>query len=223
MRKMLVATIVVGLVAAAANATVTWTATSLGSFAVQDGAANVDAWNLSFNSDIYPISGGAFDLLLPGYQMGWPDPPAPPPGPDTLTPTWDMAQYVMVPSADCHFNVLLADFVPTIVAPAETNDFSFGLNSNGDSEGLGTLTMQSGFSLTAVATTVDLANLAWLTTDGVVGITDVAQVQGSPIAYALIGDTNGDEYKFWFYVPEPASMTMLGLGAVAMFLRRRRS
>ena len=221
MRKMLVATIVVGLVAAAANATVTWTATSLGSFAVQDGAANVDAWNLSFHSDTFPISGGAFDLLLPGYQFGWPDPPAPPTLPDTLTPTWDLGQFVMVPSADCHFNVLSADFVPAIVAPAETNDFSFGLNTAGDSEGIGTLTMQSGFSLAAAGATVDLANLAWLRSDGVTGITDEAQ--GNPIAYALIGDTNGDEYEFWFYVPEPASMTMLGLGAVAMFLRRRRS
>jgi hypothetical protein len=222
MRKMLVATIVVGLVAAAANATVTWTATYNGLYDVQDGAKSVNSWNLSFSSDSSVISGGQFDLLLPGYQMGWPDPPAPPTLPDTLTPTWDLGQYVMVPSADCHFNVLSADFVPAIVSPAETNDFSFGPNSAGDSEGLGTLTMQSGFSLTAAAATLDLVNLAWLTTDGVVGITDVPQ--GNPIAYALIGEkTGGLEYEFWFYVPEPASMTMLGLGAVAMFLRRRRS
>ena len=72
MRKMLVAIVVVALVAAAANAAITYTATYLGTAPVQDGGATVDTWNLTFRSDGAPIAGGAFDLIEPGYQFGWP-------------------------------------------------------------------------------------------------------------------------------------------------------
>ena len=220
MRKMLVATLVLCLASAVANATVTWNATYLGSYPVQDGGANVDAWNLSFSSDSDLISGVAFDLFQPGYQIGWPPPAVPPGQPPTTTPTPDLAQYLSVVAADCHFNVDAADFVPAITTPAETNDMSFGLNLSGEVEGIGGLTVESGLSLAVSGQTLDLANLAWLS-GTVSAITDVPV--GNPIAYALIGEKAGFEYEFWFYVPEPASMTMLGVGAVAMFLRRRRS
>ena len=151
MKRVFVATLVLCLAAAAANATVTWTATSLGTAAVQDGADNVDVWNLSFTSDNDLITGVAFDLLEPGYQLGAPANPPLQPAP-TLSPTLDIADYfsAALKPADCHFNLYAADFTPAIVAPVESNDFMFGTFSSGWSEGLGTMSVQSGIALSLI-------------------------------------------------------------------------
>ena len=98
---------------------------------------------------------------------------------------------------------------------------SGGTNGLGEVEGLGALGGEAGIATGAAGPTLDLANLAWLTSVGVTGITGVPG--GTHLAHAIIGDSDGAEVTFDFYIPEPASMTMLGLGAVAMFLRRRRA
>jgi len=211
MRKMLVATVVVGLVAAAANATVTHTLTPVGSVAVQNGGASVNVWEVSFTSDVDLVAGVVLSLSDPAYQIG--APPSPPLMPNPfLTPTMTEAASLSPASlipGDTHFLLQSADFVPAIAPPTETNDFSFGAQPTW-SEGLGMLSVESGLALSAQADTVNLLSVALLP-----GQTTTVD--------ALIGEKGGLEYQFYIFIPEPATMTMLGVGAVVMFLRRRRS
>jgi len=211
MRKMLVTTMVVGLVAAAANATVTYTLTPVGSVAVQNGAATVNVWELSFTSDSDLIAGVDLSMSDPAYQIGAPANPPFQPSP-YLTPTMTEAGALTPASlipGDTHFLLQSADFAPAITAPTETNDFSFGPQPTW-SEGLGTITVSSGLALGVQAQTVDLLSVALLP-------------GSTTTVFAAVGEKSGAEYEFQIFIPEPATMTMLGLGSLAMFLRRRRS
>ncbi len=210
MRKMLIVAVVVGLVAVAANATVTYTVTPVGSVAVQNGGATVNVWEVSFSSDDSLVAGIILSMSDPAYQIGA---PGSPPFGDFLTPTMTGAG-MLTPAAlipgDTHFLLQSADFAPAIASPAETNDFSFGAQPTW-SEGLGVLSVESGLSLSAQAQTVNMLSVALLP-----GQTTWVS--------ALVGEKDGTESpQFNIFIPEPATMTMLGVGAVAMFLRRRRS
>ena len=209
MRKMLVATVVVGLVAAAANATVTYTLTLVGSVAVQNGDETVNVWEVSFTSDSVPIAGLGLSMSDPAYQIGV---PASFPSPPFLTPTMAEAGLITPASlipGDTHFLLQTTDFSPAIAPPTETNDFIFGPQPTW-SEGLGVLSVESGLALSAQALTVNMLSVALLPGD-------------TTWVFAEVGDTAGDSDTFEIFIPEPATMTMLGVGAVAMFLRRRRS
>ena len=215
MRRILLCWMVVGLASSAADAEVTATVTDLGVAFVQQGAALVHVWNITFTSDDDLIAGVFFDWPGPTYQMGaapvFPYMPYP-----FHTPTLTEAGYLPDPLIDTHFNLELADFVPTIMPPTEINDFQYGRQPNW-SEGLGSLSVQADLSVSAQAPTVDLVNLAlplptllapWLGRNPV-----------GPLV-AIIREKSGAEYEFYL-IPEPATLSLLCLGALAVVRRRR--
>ena len=197
------------LFVATAGGTITMQTTYNGQFPVQSGAAFVDSWTISFTSDSDLIVGFSAELSDPAYQIGAPASPPLQPMP-YLTPTLTEASNLSIPMADTHFLPAAADFVPAVTAPAESNDFSFGVATSGWSEGEGPLWAESGISLDAQAFSLDLINLALLPSQ-------------SSVLHAVVGEKTGLTYEFfWAPAPEPGTISLLAVGALAVIRRRRR-
>jgi len=204
---------VVGFLCGAAHATVEVTQTYLGTASALGG--ELEVWNITFTSDGDLITGVFFDWPGPVYQLGAPAEPPLFPFP-FYTPTVTEAGGLPDPTIDTHFNLEQADFVPAIVPPTETNDFSFGISGSGWTEGLGSLSVQAGVATQAAAPTLDLVNLAVLGSLG----GHISRSGFGPLV-AIIGEKSGAEYEFYL-IPEPAALSLLCLGGLAALLRRRR-
>jgi len=196
------------LLATTAGATITMQTTYNGQFPVQSGAAVVDSWTISFTSDSDLIAGFSAELSGPAYQIGSPASPPLQPTP-FLTPTLSEAGFLPIPQADTCFLLAAADFVPAVTPPGESNDFAFGAQASGWSEGVGLLWAESGIALETQAASLDVINLALLP-------------EQSPVLHVVIGERSGATYEF-FWAPEPGTLWLLAAGAMAVIRRRRGS
>ncbi len=128
-----------------------------------------------------------------------------------LTPYGPFPNYELI---DTHFMVNASGTAwnPVVTPVSEDNDFSFGANAYGFSEGLGTqLSVVSSLNAGVPMQTLDLIWVAIPT-----GTT--AFLAGGGLA-----DAGGEQFALGLPIPipEPVSMTLLALGGLAVLRKRR--
>jgi hypothetical protein len=218
--------------AVAAQATViTHQVTLLGDYAVTGGSVAV--YKVSFDAGVDRKIGS---LVLDVGSYASPDPCSPDPNfkdpyqvwykyrggfpvhnIDVMTPTIDDITGFGSPyeETDTHFILGgISGWTPVVVLPGESNNGSLAnppYNPGGIKEGFGYLTVAIAVPVAYRTRTMD--------------VIQVGVFHASPLdkVYCKSGSANdlGDVTHETFLVPEPAALTMLGLGALCLIRRRR--
>jgi len=125
-----------------------------------------------------------------------------------VTPDYGWASMLALPEADSHF-YWDGTYTPYDPADAYTSPLIAGTVADGAVGTNSTLT-GDGMGFVTGITTLAFANIAWVDAAGAPYRINVANTTGQ--GYELSGIIN---------VPEPATMSVLGLGALALIRRRR--
>jgi MYXO-CTERM domain-containing protein len=237
MKKILAATLVLGIAAMVANAavTVTWTKTATVTLTVAPGVLKgIDVWTFSATSTGDPnqkISGYQLFLKGPAFQVLKAEDTDEDEVMDlfTKTPTLDGAAVLTTAqrNADTHFLNTNADYLSTPTAPDETNDHGLGTTGTNPQKWFG-----HGADTIDVGLAVDTQDRSFV---GVCALNTEKQAltlsffqlgmdAGTNILTAFAGswgEVGAGPVTQKFYIPEPATLTLLGLGGLALIRRRR--
>lgn len=233
MRRTLVATMVLGLLAAAAPAAMTYTVTYVNSYTVTQGSgAVVDVYTVSFDAGAGRKMGslvltvgtntllGGQDPFQAGYKAQSPVPPYP--ITDYLTPTRDDANGIL--STDTTLLACDSSFLPpgigsstewptTTAAPDETNDGSIHAVVNDFLVGAGSMIVAKAIPPLKREQTIDAIMVGVIHTSA----EGVWVHSGSADDLGVV-----TELEFLIPpIPEPATMGLLALGMLGLVRRRR--
>ncbi len=242
MKRILAVTMVLGIAAMVANAgiAVTWSKVATYGVTSTTGTFTVERYQITASTDdgskisavtTYGkgplVQNGAWSHTQLFDDNG--DPFDPPQYNDVYTPTPTMNTQTTgtAKNADTHF--LFSDTqLTTVVAPEETNDLSKGTTSSATRAwGLGTNTLVDPNNPSGPYSNVSYRSVAALKTE--VQATSVTWFQFDIIAgtfansnWAVYGGATNGVVETDFYIPEPATLSLIGLGGLAMLRRRRR-
>ena len=227
MRRTFAVLMVVGLFAAAAPAAMTYTATYTGSHDVA--GVTVDMYTVTLDAGTGRVMGSLILTAGTMAELGASNPfqvwysyrqTAPPPAKnvDLKTPTADdIAGWgLSYEQTDTHLLPTgIASWAPVVVAPAEDNDASIvdpGYDPGGNKLGAGSLTVQTSVPVSLRTQTLELLQAGVIHTSEGVWVKSL-----SADDYGLVTEL----HIFLPPIPEPATLSLLGLGALALFRRRR--